>query len=170
MKNDKSDNNSIYCILNHDNWEEECMRIVLAYVNYYNSRAKMYKYAYRILSVTKYIALAVIPIVQVIPSINKVPWIAVAASSLCILLDSIINLFGMKEKWILYRNSHSKLMSEQRQYASRCGKYYGFTDDARFSLFVKNLEEIYMGESAEWNETVNRETPQQSFCGGNSSQ
>lgn len=157
----KADETQKFCILDRNNSREELPGIVLAYIDYYHNRANLYKYAYRGLSILKYLALAVIPVIQASPAADKFSWTVAIFSSLCILLDSVINLFQMKEKWILYRNTNCKLMSEQRQYQLRMGGYYGLDSEKMMQLFVSRIEEIVGGESKEWRETVLKPEAQQ---------
>lgn len=155
-----------YCIWNPENSREESMKVVRAYINYYQQRSDLYKHAYFTLSVIKYGALAAIPVFEAVPGLNGHPWVVVAASSICILIDSMIHLFSMKEKWILYRRSNSKLMSEQRQYAANCGKYHALDEESRYDLFVQSVEKIYSSEALEWCETVSRAAPAQAMNSG----
>lgn len=148
-----------YCIMDCGKSKEEFLRVSLEYIKYYDRRAKKYKFGYRGLNVSKYVILAAIPVIQASPIATSFAWIVAMASSLCILLDSVINLFQMKDKWILYRSTGSKLMSEQRQYALQMGEYYGLENDQCLHLFVKNVENIVGGESKEWLATSNRTQP-----------
>jgi len=150
-----------YCISDWNKGREELPDIVLAYIDYYDNRADLYKYTYRILSILKYAALAVIPVIQISSAASDFPWIVAIFSSLCILLDSIINLFQMKEKWILYRNTNCKLMSEQRQYLLHMGGYYGLDNEQCLQMFVSKMEEIVGCESKEWRETALKPEVQQ---------
>ena len=145
-----------FCVLDNVKSKEELHRIALEYIDYYHKRANFYKYAYRVFSIIKYLALAAIPIIQVTPIAGKSPWVVVIASSVSLLMDSLNDLFQMKDKWILYRNADGRLMREQRQYNLKSGAYSGLDDEKRFHMFADNFEDIVQCEAKEWAVTVNQ--------------
>lgn len=143
-----------FCILDCSKCMEELLRVVLLYIEYYHVKSNIYKYAYRSSSVIKYLALAAIPVIQVMPSARDFPWIVAVLSSVSITLDSVINLFQMKDKWIIYRKTDCRLLREQRLYKLHAGEYYGLEKEERQQKFVMNFEEIVGEESREWSEIV----------------
>lgn len=137
-----------------ENNRGEYLKIVQHYIEYYYTRADHYKRWYLWLSVIKIFVLAAIPVGQTIPQITGRPWLVAGASSLCILLESITELFTMKDKWILYREVGNNLMREQRQYVTRTGKYADGDAQARLNLFVPAIESIIESESSDWNRMI----------------
>lgn len=129
----------------------EYLKVVQNYIQYYYTRAGHYKSWYLALSVIKIFMLALIPISQTIPQIVGWTWLVAGASSLCILLESVTELFAMKEKWILYRKVGNELMSELRRYVTRTGRYADGDAGTRFDLFVPAIERIIESESSDWN-------------------
>lgn len=134
--------------------KEEYFRIVRNYVQYYYERASVYKIWYLGLSVTKLLILAMIPVSQTSAQLSDLPWIAAGASSLCILLESVIELFRMKEKWILYRKVGNDLMREGRQYAMKAGEYQDEDEEKTFQIFVANTENIIGEETSSWKQMI----------------
>ena len=150
-----------FCILDSSRKTEELTRVALSYIDYYHIKSKLYKYAYRGFSVTKYLALAAIPVIQVTPSARNYPWTVAILSSVSIMLDSIINLFQMKEKWIIYRKTDCKLLSEQRLFMLQAGEYFGLDKEESQQKFMGKFEEIVGCESQEWGEIVLKPENQQ---------
>lgn len=132
----------------------EYFRVVHNYVQYYYKRASLYKIWYLGLSVTKLLILAMIPVSQTFAKLSDLPWIAAGASSLCILLESVIELFRMKEKWVLYRKVGNDLMREGRQYAMKAGAYQDEDEEKNFRIFVVNAENIIGEESSSWKQMI----------------
>lgn len=132
----------------------EYFRIVHNYVQYYYERAGLYKIWYLGLNTTKLLFLAMIPVSQTFTQLSDLPWIAAGASSLCIFLESIMELFRMKEKWILYRKVGNDLMSEERQYAMKAGGYQDEDEEKNFKLFVINTEHIICEEASSWKQMI----------------
>ncbi|MDE5939988.1 MAG: DUF4231 domain-containing protein [Lachnospiraceae bacterium] len=133
---------------------DEYFRVVRNYVQYYYKRATLYKIWYLGLSVTKLLILAMIPISQTFAQLSDLPWIATGASSLCILLESVIELFRMKEKWVLYRKVGNDLMREERQYVLKAGGYQDGDEEKNFRIFVTNAENIIGEESSTWKQMI----------------
>lgn len=132
----------------------EYFRVVHNYIRYYYKRAGVYKIWYLGLSATKLLVLAMIPVSQTFTKLSDLPWIAAGASSLCILLESVTELFRMKEKWILYRKVGNDLMREGRQYAMKAGGYQNADDEENFRVFVANAETIISEESSSWKQMI----------------
>ncbi len=125
-------------------------KVVHNYIQYYYKRADKYKKWYLTLSVGKFLVLAVIPVSQTLTQSVSLPWLAAGASSLCILLESVTELFRMKDKWILYRGVGNDLMSEERRYVMKAGVYQDEDEEKNFRLFVANAENIIGKEASSW--------------------
>ena len=121
------------------------------YIRYYYRYAEIYKCWYLCLSILKFLVLAAIPVSQTIDSLKSFPWITASASSLCILLESVTELFQMKDKWILYRQSGNELLREEREYVTGANRYCGLNEKERFGKFVENAENIISNEASKWN-------------------
>ncbi len=134
--------------------QSKYFKIVHNYIQYYYRRADIYKMWYLALSVGKFLVLAMIPVSQTLTQSVSLPWLAAGASSLCILLESVIELFRMKDKWILYRKVGNDLMSEERQYAMRVGVYQDEDEDKNFRIFVGNMENIIGKEASSWSRMI----------------
>lgn len=132
----------------------EYFRVVRNYAQYYYRRAGVYKIWYLGLSVIKLLILAMIPVSQTFTQLSDLPWIAAGASSLCILLESVTELFRMKEKWVLYRKVGNDLMREGRQYAMKSGGYQDEDEEKNFRIFVANVENIIDEESSSWKQMI----------------
>lgn len=132
----------------------EYFKVVHSYIQYYYERARAYKIWYLGLSVTKLLILAMIPVSQTFVQLSDLPWIAAGASSLCILLESVMELFRMKEKWILYRKVGNDLMCEGRQYVMKAGGYQDEDEEKNFRIFVANVENIIGEESSSWKQMI----------------
>lgn len=142
---------SDYYFQKDDTIEHDYLKIVGYYIEYYHFRASKCKYEYYGFNIAKYIALAAIPVIQSFGGIGKYPWIATIASSVCIFLESILKLWRTEEKWILYRSTSNRLMSEQRQYVTKRGKYYKKEDE--FAEFIERVEGIVDEEARQWVES-----------------
>lgn len=130
--------------------EEEYLQVVANYIEYYRKRAKFFKYQYYVLTIIKFITLGMIPVFESIDATAGMPWIPAVASSVCLIVEAVIGLMHMKDKWILYRNTSNHLMSEQRKYlALKNGNKNADSCDA-FRNFVKNVEELIGKEAEEW--------------------
>lgn len=134
--------------------KEAYFKVVHNYVQYYYERAGVYKIWYLGLSVAKLLILAMIPVSQTFARLSDLPWIAAGASALCILLESVMELFRMKEKWILYRKVGNDLMREGRQYAMKAGRYQSEDEEKSFRIFVTNAENIIGEESSSWKQMI----------------
>lgn len=144
-----------YCVDPHGMLPEAYEEVVFEYIAYYRRRAKFYKRMYIILAIIKIMLLALIPIVQVLDIAQGYGWISAAASSGCIMLETISETFHMRKKWILYQHTNNLLMSEQRRYRADVGKYANLSNEDKFVYFVNSVEEILSNESSDWKETLN---------------
>lgn len=134
--------------------EKEYLCIVYHYIQYYYKRAAKYKVGYEVCSVLKIIILAFIPVSQACDYLAGLPWVIALASSMCILLESVMALFNMKDKWILYRKVGNALMCEERKYVTSAGVYGQEDSESAFRLFVENTENIIRNEGDDWNQMV----------------
>lgn len=137
-----------------DDKEKEYLQVVYNYIQYYYKRAENYKRWYRFLSVLKIVILAFIPVSQACDFLAGIPCVIALASSLCILLESVMALFNMKDKWILYRKVGNALMHEERKYVTGTGAYHQENREKAFILFVENTESIISNEADDWNQMV----------------
>ena len=137
-----------------DDYEGDYLKVIHNYIQYYYKYAETYKWLYLALSFIKLLILAAIPVTQTIEKIQGWPWIAAGLSSLCILMESLMELFRMKDKWILYRKAGNDLMHEERKYVTCIGKYKGENKRERLELFVEEAENIIGNEAAKWNQLV----------------
>lgn len=154
MKN-KEKNISCYYFHEYSGKMEKYLEIVECYIEYYHMRARKCKYKYYSFNIIKYIALALIPIVQSFGGIEKFPWIATIVSSVCLLTEAILELIRTKEKWILYRNTDNALMKEQREFITGKGKYINEQD--KYARFVEAVETLIDDEARKWSEMVRSE-------------
>ena len=132
--------------------ENAYMEIVRNYIEYYHTRARKCKFEYQIMSVIKYVALALIPVVQAIGMIQKVPWIATVLTSICMMIESVLLMRKTKEKWIHYRAMANEVMGEQRKYRALEGRNGGKS----FEEFVNGIESLVSEEAKKWCETVKK--------------
>lgn len=143
MKRSKKKSTVNYYFTDYANVKENYLSIVKCYIEYYHRRARNCKRQYYICNMLKYLALAIIPVTQVIDSTKNLPWIAAVSSSLCIVIESILKLWRTQEKWILYRTTYNMLMSEQRQYIALGEEY-------KFDMFVQRVEALIDNEAYKW--------------------
>ncbi len=132
--------------------EQEYNETVKNYIRYYHIRSRWCKNNYYFLSVAKIFALALIPVLQAINKLQEYGWLVVALSGGGLLVDSLISLFHLKEKWQLYRKTCTVIGAEQRKYAARCEPYQ--EEETAFGTYVKNVEDIISDESRRWSNTV----------------
>lgn len=132
----------------------EYLKIVHNYIKYYYRYAEIYRWWFLGLSSIKLLVLAAIPVIQVFNLSKEIKWIAAGGSSLCILLEALIQLYNMKDKWILYRKTGNDLMCEERWYITGTGKYTTKSEDESFGLFVESIEIIIGVETSEWHQMI----------------
>lgn len=132
--------------------EEEYFEVVNNYIRYYARRAKRCKYQHYGFNIVKFIALAAIPVIQMFDATADMPWVAGIASSICLLVESVMGLWRTREKWIIYRDTYNQLVREQRIYATGSGVYG--KKKKRFRKFVMNIENLISDEARKWCEVV----------------
>lgn len=75
---------------------------------------------------------------------NKSPWQTIVTSR-SLVMEGIVALLKVKQKWELYRSSNNVLLVEQREFVACTGKYvHGETN---FLLYVPNIENIIADEA-----------------------
>lgn len=153
MKKNKKCNR--YCVDPHEMMPDAYEKVVQEYVAYYHKKSKFYKRLYTIVSIFKMLLLVAIPVMEVIDAENNFGWIVTIASSLCIMVETLKEMFHLRKKWILYQHTNNLLMSEQRLYHSRAGEYAGKSDDDSFVRYVDNVEKIISNEDSDWEKTLN---------------
>lgn len=141
-----------YYTIKSDKKEEDYLKITSNYIEYYNYRAWTCKWFFYGLSCIKIFALAGVAFAKAFDVNADISLLAVCSTTLCLLIEGMLALFRLQEKWILYRNTDNVLQSEVREYISATGKYE--KSDERFALFVKNVEGIIGDEARKWNDTV----------------
>lgn len=138
----------------YGNYQDEYKKIVENYIQYYHLRAKRCKHTYYILNIFKFLTLAIIPVVQVADSDNTFIWIATLGASICLFVESVLELLRVKDKWILYRKTDNVLISEQRMYVTGIGKYEDGIANEKFMTFVYSIEALISNEARIWSDTV----------------
>ena len=154
-----SNDSRYYISLEADNAsdrETQYLQIVTNYIQYYGVRARRCKYQYYTLSVIKFTAVGLIPVLQKMEELSwfaGMAWMVSAASALCLLMEAVIGLMKLRSKWSLYRNTYNALLSVQRKYLVKRAEK---TDMVRFNEFVDQVESIIGVEADKWKETVSR--------------
>lgn len=145
----------LYYIEAYPACETDYMNSLINYIEYYNYRSRNCKYFFYTLMIIKIVSFGVIPIME-LAQLNGSSAIRISiVSFIGLLCETVQETFRLKEKWILYRNTGNRLMSEQRQYAVKKGKYSDLEDT--FQHFVENIENIIDDEARKWDETVKKE-------------
>lgn len=131
--------------------KEEYMGIVENYIKYYASRAKECKMFFYAANIIKTVALALIPVLQLVPVVTDRPWITAVISAIAIIAEALVLLFRYRDKWHLYRDANNVLMSEQRKYCCDIGEYQEETgEEKKWKLFVQRVEDIVDAEAKKW--------------------
>lgn len=137
-----------YCcdrgICRRDNYD----KLILAYIDYYHKRALKCKWAFLIISLAKIILIGMLPVFQMTEVLGNFPWIITVLSSGTLIIESILELWRLKEKWILYRNTCNRLMAVQRQYAETIED-----KDSDLEKYISAIEYIINEEGNKWLET-----------------
>ena len=119
--------------------------VVLAYIEYYHVRARRCKCGFYIFSVIKIVLIGMLPVLQAAGIVNSIPWIIAIFSSGILITESILELWRLKEKWILYRSTCNRLMTVQRQDVGKrenSGK--------EMEEYIAAVEAIISGEGDKW--------------------
>lgn len=136
--------------------EEQYLRIVTNYIQYYGVRSRRCKYQYYTLSIIKFTAVGLVPVLQKMEELSwfaEMAWTVSAASALCLLMEAVIGLMKLRSKWTLYRNTYNALLSVERKYLL---KRAAGMDSKQFEEFVNQVESIISVEADKWKETVSR--------------
>lgn len=118
---------------------------VLAYIEYYHVRAKRCKFGFYIFSLVKIILIGMLPVLQAAGVVDNISWIIAAFSSGILITESVMELWRLKEKWILYRSTCNHLMTIQRQYAGKFGN-----SREEMEAYIEAVETIISGEGNKW--------------------
>ena len=120
-------------------------QIVLTYIEYYHLKAQRYKRGFYMFSLIKIIMIGILPVLQIAGISTSVPWVITAFSSGIIVVESITELWRLREKWILYRNTCNRLMTVQRQYMRSRGK-----GNKRMRKYIEAVEAVINEEGNGW--------------------
>lgn len=140
---------TLYYYQKYDGKVGDYLDIVGCYIEYYDRRAKRCKFEYYSLSIAKYIALALIPVLEVV-KFSATPALVTSLTSFSLLIESVLELWKTKEKWSNYRLVNSMLMSAQRRFISD-GKP---ENEEAFRSFVDEIETMITDEARKWVETI----------------
>lgn len=132
---------------------KEYDRIVSDYIKYYHFRADRCKRGFYFCTVLKLMLIAILPIIQAAELLETLPWCIAAFSSGIFLIESILELWRFREKWILYRSTCNSLISVQRQFM---GKGAEGVNEKR-QEYIDIVEGIIGEEGNAWGKMV-RET------------
>ena len=124
------------------------------YIKYYHLRAWKCKVAFYSFNVIKIVSVASIPVLQTFEPTDSGTCIVVA-SAVSILMESLIALFHLHDKWSLYRGANNALLKEKREYDMGQGKYKDKEDeDEKFTLFFNEVEGIISNEGEKWSKII----------------
>lgn len=131
-----------------ENSIEEYDRVVKSYIKYYHLRARRCKRGFYFWSVLKLILLAIMPVLQAAGVLVSITYLVAAISSGILLIESILELWRFREKWVLYRSTCNQLMSIQRFFMeSRANDV-----DKKRLEYVEAVEAIIGDEARSWRE------------------
>ncbi len=122
-------------------------------ISWYRKKAATNKNRYNLFQWSVIILAATVPVLVTAgpASTNENPmiwWITVVASVLLAIGTAGVKAFKFQENWITYRATSERLSQEKFFYDGSVGEY-GATDNKE-SLFVKRVEALISGESAQW--------------------
>lgn len=142
-----------------ENKEKAYFTIVENYIKYYGRRAHRCKMQYYTLSIIKFSAVGLVPVLENINIGIELSWCVSAASAVCLLMEAIIGMMHLRSKWALYRDTYNELLGVQRKYGihRKCGHC-----TEAFNEFVSQAEEIIQNEAYKWRETVKKENTDES--------
>ena len=145
-----------YIVLDNNKSESGYEQCIEEFMNYYDGRSKKYKRIYFVWTIIKLLAIASIPLAEIFKmDISETNWIVIAASAIIIFCESLLEKTKARDKYLSYRSTCDKLMSEQRMYKTQCG-YYKEVHDV-LNEYVKRIEHIIEIESGNWKEYMNSE-------------
>lgn len=141
-------------IMNFDTAEKEeierqYLSVVSNYIFYYGKRAQKCKIEYYTLSIIKFTAVGIIPLLETLQNSSSMQWRVSIAALICILAETIMGLLRVRSKWPLYRDTYNILMSVQRKYLSQKDR-----SDCDFKIFVDQVEDIIRSEADSWKTIV----------------
>lgn len=139
--------------------EEEYMGVVDNFIEYYGYRARKCKIQYYTLNIIRLLALALVPVLEVLNESISFQWAVVLASAIALLMEGIISLWKVRKKWVLYRDTYNRLLREQRKYVVKRNERnrmpYETSED--FNKFFDLVESIIQSEGDKWKETIDKE-------------
>lgn len=133
---------------------EDYDHIVSNYIKYYHFRARRCKVGFYFWSVMKLCLIALMPVIQAINSFENSSWIIPVCTSGLFLIESILEIWRFKEKWILYRDTCNRLTSIQRQFM---GSTAEGIDDERL-IYIGLVESLIEEEVRNWYEMSQKRT------------
>lgn len=71
-------------------------------------------------------------------------------AALCLVIESILSLTKVHEKWIEYRSITETLRHEKYMYLVETGVYDNMQKDDKFKFFVERIESIISQENNNW--------------------
>lgn len=148
MRNKWMNDMSQYCCDDKDWNTIEYNKAVSAYIKYYHIRAKRCKYAYYVLSLIKIMLVGTLPVLQAVGIIDTCSWLVAAFSSGILILESTMELFKLRDKWRLYRNTCNQLMTVQRKYTGE--RVSIFEAKTKAKEYIATAEAIINGEAGMW--------------------
>lgn len=153
MSKDEKEGIQQYCCDREKCRRENYDKLALSYIDYYHKRATISKWSFLLFNLAKIILIGMLPVFQMTCIVDAYPWIITALASGALIMESIIELWRLKEKWILYRSTCSRLMAVQRQYAGKTQD-----DDPDLEKYVADIELIISEEGSKWLETFQDKT------------
>lgn len=151
-KDEKLKDIELYYYLDKTNIEDYD-QIVSSYIKYYHFRARKCKNSFYFWSMLKLLMVAVLPVIQSAGLLENLPWVVVAFSSGIFLIESILELWRFREKWILYRSTCNSLLSVQRCFMS---SQEDGINEKRLE-YIKIVESIIGEEARTWNDIAKNE-------------
>lgn len=128
-----------------DSGERDYDQVVSEYIEYYHTKARRCKFGFHVFSLIKIMLIGIMPVLQAAGIVEDVPWTIAALSSGILVVESVIELWRLKEKWILYRSTCNRLMTLQRQHKGRSGK-----PDKEMEEYIAMVEAVINSEGDSW--------------------
>lgn len=131
---------------------DEYSNIIGKLLIYYNRRSKFYKKVYYILSGSRIVMTALIPVFVIMESPLLSNGIVALLSAGALIAEGFLGISHAQDKWKSYRQTCDQLCSEQRFYCTKKGIYNGIEDPSE--VFVINCEKIIKEEGSRWKEYI----------------
>lgn len=136
--------------------------MVTSYIEYYHMRARGCKAAFYTTNIMKFLLLGLIPVLQVAKLFEGSSWVLTAITSGIVFIESIQELFRMKDKWVLYRDSCNKLLSLQRRFLGGGGTQ---SEEER-KQYISDVERLIGEEAGLWLGMAKEEKKKENAEGG----